>query len=239
VDLNAEVLAVRADKDRMNAFIEKNRRFILHAASRATLRFVTQSDDEWSVALSAFHEAILSYETEKGSFYPFAYLVIKRRLLDYKKSEQRHKQEVSVEPYVLDGQLGEEEEEAPLQSEILRKTAEKTDSSGARDEIEAVQEILKEYGFSFFDLASCSPKSGKTKEACARAAAAVLRDEGLFRSMQHTKLLPVAEICQKTKVSRKTVERHRRYIIAAAEILNGDYPLLSEYMDSIRRAMEK
>ena len=33
-----------------------------------------------------------------------------------------------------------------------------------------------------------------------------------------------------SKVSRKTIERHRKYIIAAVIILTGDYPILAEYM---------
>ena len=39
----------------------------------------------------------------------------------------------------------------------------------AREEIAQMQSVLKEYGFSFFDLAESSPKAEKTKKSCARA----------------------------------------------------------------------
>ena len=47
----------------------------------------------------------------------------------------------------------------------------------------------------------------------------------------------VQELLALTRVQKKVLERHRRYIIAAAEILNGEYPLLREYMNYIRKAL--
>jgi RNA polymerase sigma factor len=42
------------------------------------------------------------------------------------------------------------------------------------------------------------------------------------------------ELVSATGISRKILDRHRRYIIAAVEILSGDYPLLAEYMQFIK-----
>ena len=144
----------------------------------------------------------------------------------------------------MDGDVDEEDPTA-LQMEIRRKEAELSgssaggspDKSAVRDEIEAVQELLQEYGFSFFDLADCSPKAEKTKKQCAQAVIALLEDPELFRRMRSTKALPTKEIIRVSGVSKKILERHRKYIIAAAEILNGEYPLLAEYMNYIRKAL--
>ena len=38
------------------------------------------------------------------------------------------------------------------------------------------------------------------------------------------------ELCNGTGLQRKLIDRHRRYIIAAAEILKGDFPLLGDYL---------
>ena len=46
------------------------------------------------------------------------------------------------------------------------------------------------------------------------------------------------ELAKKAGVHKKILERHRKYIIAAAEILNGEYPLLAEYMNYIRKALD-
>lgn len=235
------------DDQYLNEFIRENEHFIKVTAFHAINRFVSKSDDEWSVALIAFHEAVKSYDSSKGDFKAFASLVIKRRLTDYLISQSRRR-EVPLEPEVLAGETPGEETATALQLEVQSKMAALSDSgevasyvSGAvcvRDEIEAVQAILPLYGFSFFDLAECSPKKEKTKKACADAAAVLLRSPELFKKMQETRALPMKELQTLCRVPRKLLERHRRYLIAAAEILHGDYPLLSEYLDYIRKALK-
>lgn len=58
----------------------------MKCASTVTHKYITKSDDEWSVVLSAFAQAIDNYNIGKGSFYSFAELVIRRRLIDYVRS---------------------------------------------------------------------------------------------------------------------------------------------------------
>ena len=50
--------------------------------------------------------------------------------------------------------------------------------------------------------------------------------------------LPAAEILRRTDVQKKLLERHRKYIIAGAEILNGDYPQVARYMAYIKLIQE-
>ena len=50
--------------------------------------------------------------------------------------------------------------------------------------------------------------------------------------------LPAAEILRRTDVQKKLLERHRKYIIAGAEILNGDYPQVAQYMAYIKLIQE-
>ena len=245
-DRNLSVMEARADEKSMNRFIQENKRFIMASAYHAVNHFVTESDDEWSIALIAFHEAVRTYDESRGDFRAFASLVIRRRLLDYLRSEGKHSAEISVEPASMEGDLDETEDVTALQMEIRRRNAEASALSGnalsgnvtVRDEIEAVQSILQGYGFSFFDLTECSPRAEKTKKGCAEAVAAILKDDSLFIKMRSSKTLPVKEICAASGISRKILERHRKYIIAAAEILNGEYPLLAEYMNYIRKALD-
>lgn len=77
------------NEERFALFAGENRRFILACAYRAVNRFVTESDDEWSVALGAFYEAVRSYDAGKGEFRPFAAMVIRRRVLDWRDREAR------------------------------------------------------------------------------------------------------------------------------------------------------
>ena len=42
-------------------------------------------DDELSIAMFAFHEAVLSYEKTRGSFLAYAARAIRNRLIDYSR----------------------------------------------------------------------------------------------------------------------------------------------------------
>ncbi len=105
-----------------------------------------------------------------------------------------------------------------------------------RDEIVSIQKTLSVYGFTFMDLTRCSPKASKTKRASSQAICFLVNNEQLIAQMRKTAKLPIGKISASIGVPRKIIERHRRYIIAAAEILAGDYPMLSEYLDCTKRS---
>jgi len=103
MDTDREVLAAKTDELALEKLIESHKQWMLSIASDTTHRYITDSDDEWSIALMAFSEAVQSYEQDKGSFRGFASVVIKRRLLDYIRSQWRHQGEVHVMPGAFDG----------------------------------------------------------------------------------------------------------------------------------------
>lgn len=84
------------------------------------------------------------------------------------------------------------------------------------------------------DLTDCSPKAAKTKAQCAEACAYILRNPMLLDKLRETKQFPIKIVEENCKITRKTLERHRKYLIAAIEILSGDYPYLGEYLRFIR-----
>ena len=241
-DLTDGAIRSRDDLVYRNVFLQENKKFILSRAYAAIGHYVTESDDEWSIALLAFNDSIDKFEPSKGEFESFASLVIRRRLYDYLRSEKRFSSELSIEPYAMDADdIRNGDEVNSLAVEVLEKTVEQAESeessSNIKDEISIVSGILSGYGFSFMDLADASPKAQKTKEACASVVAYILGDDELLSRIRSSKSLPVQELLSALKVSRKLLERHRRYIIAAIEILSGDFPMLAEYMDSIRKVM--
>lgn len=244
-ELLDRVLAAQTDEAELSRLIEEHKKFILANAYKAAGHFVTESDDEWSVALIAFHEAVRTFDAEKGDFRAFAALVIKRRVLDHLKSERRHAGEIPVAPETMDGDVQDDTADTAMGLQIRQREAELSEEKSSdapgqnaiKDEIEALSEALSPYGISFFDLPDCSPKAEKTKSACAKAVAALLSDHDLLTKLRQSKNLPMKEITQITGIPRKILERHRKYIIAAVEILNGEYPLLAEYMSFIRKAL--
>ncbi|MBR3749660.1 MAG: RNA polymerase subunit sigma [Firmicutes bacterium] len=222
METDRSALAAKTDEQALNNLIETQKSWILKVCSDVTHRYITDSDDEWSTALLAFHEAVQSYDESKGTCLAFASVVIRRRLLDDIRSQWRHKGEI----HVLPGEL-EEEPDRSIDT-----------AQAAREEITAAQAILKPYGFSFFDLAESSPKAEKTKAACCSAVIALLKDGELLEKMRKNKALPMKELEKASGVARKILDRHRRYIIAAAEILSGEYPVLAEYLGYIRKALK-
>ena len=226
-------VAARTNENDLNALVRENNSFILRCASKTCKRFITESDDEYEVALVAFCEAVRAFDAGAGGFRGFAALVIRRRLMDYFDSQSRRSNEISAGSAMS----WDEDVSAGVVAEVQQKLAQGEGLAGQtiKDEIEALGDVLSDYGFSFFDLAEASPKAAKTKHCCARAVNWMLALAERILNMRKTRSLPVAAISKALEIARKIIERHRRYIIAATEILDGDYPHLAEYMDYIKK----
>lgn len=219
-ELDEIVIASKSDPKKLERFISDNEPFIMNCATHFAKKYVSKQDDLWSVALDAFYHAIQKYELDRGGFFPFAELVIERRLIDYVRSQAKYRHEIQTdtfEPYKLF----------------------KNEQDDLKYEIEAIEQVLSAYGFTFMELSKCSPKSKKTKCVCANAVTYLLNDIALIGSMSRTGQLPIKNIEKDLKIPRKILERHRKYIIAAVEILHGDYPYLSEYFKYIREEAKK
>lgn len=231
-----KALAAKTDERQFEELVESHKAWMLRVASEVTHRYVTDSDDEWSVALMAFAEAVRDYEAGKGSFRALAAMVIRRRLVDHLRSEGRHADELAVTPAAFEDAL-DDDEAGGVELQVQRRMAEEPDDTAgrAREEIAALQEVLQGYGFSFFDLADASPKAEKTRTQCARAVRTLLAEALLMARMRLKRMLPIRELSEASGVIRKILERHRKYIIASAEILDGDFPILAGYIAFIRR----
>jgi RNA polymerase sigma factor len=235
-DLDLLAIDAKNNENSMNKLITQYENFILRCASSAARSYISKSDDEWSIALSAFTEAIKNYSAAKGSFLNFAELVIRRRIIDFIRSKSRYALEVSVNPSLFNTDI-QNEDEYFMQSEIAQKVSIVEDNS-IKMEITLVNEVFSEYGFSFMDLTECSPKSEKTKRSCAKVVAYLIRNPILTSEIKIKKQLPLNIIEKNTRVPRKLLERHRKYIIAAVEIISGDFPNLAGYMEYIRQELK-
>jgi RNA polymerase sigma factor len=233
-------LVIKAQKDKRihEKLITDNEFFIIKVASRTAKKFITKSDDEWSVALNAFNESVNSYNSDKGSFYSLAELVINRRMIDYLRKESRKSGEISVDSNVFQSNSHNDEEREIINTEVIKKLSVVNRETSAKVEIEEVTEKLGLYGFSFYDLTKVSPKSEKTKISCAKAVAYVIENPIVHNELIESKKLPIKIIEKNIKVPRKVLERHRKYIIAAVVIMSGNYPHLAEYMRFIRKELK-
>lgn len=233
-----QVARAQQDTPFLERFIEAYQPFILRAASQSAGFAVTRSDDEYSVALMAFYEAVRTYNAAGGSFGSYARLVIDRRLTDYYRAARRFDAEVPLSPQIFDGAVEAEQPDAEVQRAVVEKMAAPA-AAGAAEEIEEANRLFRGYGFCFYDLGKCSPRAEKTRRGCAAAVAALLRTPALLAELRRAHALPVKALAAQSGVSRKLVERHRNYIVAAALLLEGDYPVLSEYLQTIRKEIAR
>ncbi|MDF2567485.1 MAG: polymerase, sigma 28 subunit, FliA/WhiG subfamily, partial [Oscillospiraceae bacterium] len=205
VSMDEKAVKAKNDDTYLALFIQENESFIIGQASKNAGKFITKSDDQWSISLSAFHEAIKTYSEQKGHFYAFAQLVIKRRFIDFTKKESKHYCEISIDPYSFESGADEEDDDSQVKREVVAKLV-TTQSDGSKMEIEAISKLLNEYGFTFYDLISVSPKAKKTKVVCAKAISYIVKNNELIIQMRKTKFLPLKIIEQNLKLPRKILE---------------------------------
>ena len=220
---STQAIRARTDEPFLERFIEAHEAFVLRCASRHAGFAVTRSDDEYSVALLAFYEAIKGYDPASGPFGAYASLVIGRRLADHYRSQHRFDAETPLAPQTFDGTVDRESADAAMQQAVAEQMSEAKPVS-AQDEIEAANTVFEKYGFAFYDLAASSPKSDKTRRSCAAAVGTLLHS-------------PV--LAQQCGVSARTITRHRDYIVAAALLIDGDYPILCTYLQTMRKEAEQ
>ena len=231
MSLDERILALQHSGEDPSVILAEYMPFIIATASRATGRRIGTGDDELSIALSAFHEAIASYDGSRGSFQHFAAEVIRRRLIDHIRRVSRHGNELPFSTLSTnqDGDYVpyEIEDDSQQLSRVLLQ------------EIDALSGALAAYGISFDDLAAASPRSAKTRRACAAVVQALLSDVPSVEQMRVSGKLPVGPLSITCTLPRKILERHRKYIIAAVEILTNDYPCLSDYVSYLTGGKDK
>jgi len=247
--VDQRVIEIQQAPELADAFILENDAFIRNCvrhwqnrsgAASISKQHVSDTEDHWSISLSAFHEAMQTYHYDKGSFYSFASMVIERRLIDHNRREARHLKEVPIDPYVFEtsGEQDDAYQDQGMRSQVVRQLCVEPDES-IKLEIEAANQRFSDFGFSFFDLADSSPKAQKTKAACALVVNCILESPVLLQELNKNGQIPIKSLEKMSGVPRKIIERHRKYIIAATEIVGGDYPHLSQYMSFIKRGTSR
>jgi RNA polymerase sigma factor len=214
-----------------NQFITDYQPYVAKVTSRFCKRYVDPArDDEFAVALSAFNEAINQFSHQAGrSFLSFAETVIRRRLIDFVRKEQRFNQQVPYSSFEVEDE--EENMVNPVEvHQAIREYEQQKDMEERRSEIMELNRVLGEFDIRFSDLVDASPKHVDSRESITGIGVMLASDSSLMRILLSKRMLPIKELLELTNVSRKTLERNRKYIIAIAIIYNGPYPYLRDYL---------
>ncbi|MCI0182025.1 MAG: RNA polymerase sigma-I factor [Acidibacillus sp.] len=221
-------LAAAGRRDAREQLLHSYLPFVERVASTTCGRAIARTDDEFQIALLALDEAISSYVTERGAFIRFAETVMRRRLIDSFRANQRRREL----PFTA---FDETDEEGNVQNSVEVATAlhahqHQEEAAIRADEIKRYSDELELYGIHFMDLTENSPKHADAREHALEAARVVAFDETLRAYFLKTKSLPLKQLAPQVAVSRKTLERQRQYIIAAIVLLLGDYELLHSFV---------
>jgi len=227
--LNERVINIKQNTEEINRLIEGYKPFIASTVEQHLNRYVEYGiDDELSIALMAFHEAIEKYDMKKGNFLSFAKITIKHRLIDHYRKEQKLKGKVV---YLEQDKNQDEEESVNLYAdESLTKYTEAQKSELRRLELEEIKKELAQWGISFADVARSSPKHEATRRTYLAVIDFIMENPNLIDIIKKKRYLPIEKISAGLKIPRKKIERGRNYIVAAVLILSGDYQFINEYI---------
>ena len=111
---NLRAVRAASGNEEKSAFLAEERDHILFLTARILRHTVTDSDDEFSIALMAVSEALDSYNEEKGNFWGYASLVIKSRIYDEYRKRSRRPGELLIDPVSFGGDIDDEDTDADI-----------------------------------------------------------------------------------------------------------------------------
>ena len=92
-----QVYAAKTDNQEADRLIGAYMPFIKAETAKFLKRPPASQDDELSIAMIAFHEAIQGYSRMRGAFLKYASMLIRSRLIDYHRRERRHGSLISLD----------------------------------------------------------------------------------------------------------------------------------------------
>ena len=190
-------------------------------------------DDELSIAMIAFYEAIRGYSRMRGAFLSYASMLIRSRLIDHRRKEQRHSHQLSLSTPANEEETSLEDtlaDERNHQEELIMRDA-------TRAEIQELVGQMKEFGVQLSDVADNCPKQQRTLDACRKALQYARQTPELLEELLRTRRLPIGQLTAGSGVERKTLERHRKYMIALLLIYTNGYEIIRGHLKQVLKGV--
>ncbi|MFZ5986982.1 MAG: RNA polymerase sigma-I factor [Bacillota bacterium] len=215
-----------------NRFIEDYKPFIIKCVSKFTGKFVElENSEEFSIGLLAFNEAIDCFDESKNrSFISFAAQVINRRLINYKVSNKKNN---VVYPFTY---LENDDKQDIETLDIDFNAADLLGRFEVKEEIDSFKQRLAEFGITIYDLVKCSPKHKDAISSCIKIARVIADNSVLYNKLYEKKTMPMSELSKLVNVSQRTIERNRKFIIAACLIIKSDLDIVKGYLKNAEKA---
>lgn len=210
----------KISSENIDELINRHMAFIIKKTSDFLGRYVSvENDDEFSIAISAFAEAVERYDDTKGKFLSFAGLVIESRLKTYESKKNRNCGDVSIEEMSEKG------------GDIA---AEENNNLSLKLEIEEYGKELALFGLSFDKLADEAPKHEDTRKKAFWIAEKSSESSQITEKTYKKKKLPIRDVSKYCEVSEKTVKVSKNFILSALIIRIKKFPELLDWIENVR-----
>lgn len=227
--LESKVIKAQSDPQLLEKLIAAHQGFIQKCMIDQQKASGAHLEDESTVAMLAFSEAVKAYEPSRGKFLSFARLIINRRMIDeYRKSLKQ----APPGSRSLDETLLEKEEVHPYETlASLRQYEEEVLKRDLQMEIALYEELLNRYGLGFLDLTSEAPKQEGLRKTYKDLALWLMDEEDLIKQIQATQKMPMTQILSRYNIDKKRLERGRKYILAMVVLLSSDLERIKSYVE--------
>ena len=203
----------------INELIDQHMPFIIKSISDVTGRYVScENDEELSVGMLGFNEAIERYDNEKGHFLSFAKLVISSRIKNYLKGENKN-QHSSLDELVDKG--------LEIKDEYVEH---EEDNSLLIDDINRLKMEISSFGFSLEDLVNEAPKQQATRMNAIHLSEQISKEEEFLSFMYLKKRLPIKKIVLRFQVTEKVIKRSKKFIISVVIIIDKNLSSLKNWI---------
>ena len=226
-----QVRKAQLNSEAADSLIRQYMPFIRSETAKFTGRVPAEGyDDELSIAMFAFYEAVMAYSDGRGAFLKFAATSIKNRLIDYRRKENRHSGLKSLEEPV-----GDEEGQTLLDTTDTGRDEidDFASQQSAKAEMELFATDLKEFGIELSEVADNCPKQNRSLKKCIQALEYAKQHKTLLDQMVSSKKLPIAELAKGAKVEKKTLERHRKYMIAILLAYTNGFEIIRGHLSQM------
>lgn len=213
-----QIMRSRQDPEAADQFIRSYMPFIKAETARFLHRPPMEGrDEELSVAMFAFYEAMTVYNPDRGAFLSLASAGIRNRLIDYFRREQKHS-----------GQLSLDQPDSESGKTLLEQT-----DPGVNDISDYTD--LAAFGLTLTDVADSCPRQERTLNACMKVLDYAKKHPQLLEQMTRSRKLPLSQLARGSGVEKKTLERHRNYLIAILLAFTNGFEIIRDHLSQMKK----
>lgn len=224
--LDERAILAHKSAQEMENLLEDFKPFLNSRVSRCCARADSFRHEELlSVAMSAFFEAVRGYDGNRGHFFSFMDLVVRRRLIDAIREEYKN-----IGKTVQFESDKDERDDSVINEMSENSYRSRNQQEQLAEEIEQYVAELDVWGITLDSLSEQSPKHGRLLAEYRKLVNEIAKNDEIVQTIQVKRYFPVKLISTSFGLPPKNLERARTFILASLIIKLGDYNYLSEYI---------